>query len=65
MFGKDLRIHEQIKGYLQDGGFADVVETVYIIIIFLLRSSRLAMRYFYDTCLERIKNLEGGKNFLF
>lgn len=28
-FGKDLRIHEQIKGYLQDGGFADVVETVY------------------------------------
>ncbi|KFY44981.1 hypothetical protein V494_01234 [Pseudogymnoascus sp. VKM F-4513 (FW-928)] len=28
-FGKDLRIHEQIKGYMLDAGFLDVVETVY------------------------------------
>ena len=28
-FGKDLRIHEQIKGYLEQGGFEDVVETVF------------------------------------
>jgi hypothetical protein len=28
-FGKDLRIHEQIKGYVVDAGFVDVVETVY------------------------------------
>ncbi|OAF60584.1 hypothetical protein VC83_03466 [Pseudogymnoascus destructans] len=28
-FGKDLRIHEQIKGYVTDAGFVDVVETVY------------------------------------
>lgn len=28
-FGKDLRIHEQIKGYLENAGFEDVVETVY------------------------------------
>ncbi|KFY66075.1 hypothetical protein V496_02217 [Pseudogymnoascus sp. VKM F-4515 (FW-2607)] len=28
-FGKDLRIHEQIKGYVMDAGFVDVVETVY------------------------------------
>lgn len=28
-FGKDLRIHKQIKGYLQNCGFEDVVEHVY------------------------------------
>ncbi|KAF4626930.1 hypothetical protein G7Y89_g11223 [Cudoniella acicularis] len=28
-FGKDLRIHEQIKGYLDDAGFEEVVEKVY------------------------------------
>jgi hypothetical protein len=28
-FGKDLRIHEQIKGYLEDAGFEDIVERVY------------------------------------
>lgn len=28
-FGKDLRIHEQIKGYLVDAGYVDVVETVH------------------------------------
>lgn len=28
-FGKDLRIHEQIKDYIIDAGFVDVVETVY------------------------------------
>lgn len=28
-FGKDLRIHEQIKGYVTDAGFEDVVEMVY------------------------------------
>lgn len=28
-FGKDLRIHEQIKGYLEDAGFEDVVEQVF------------------------------------
>jgi hypothetical protein len=28
-FGKDLRIHQQIKGYLEDAGFEDVVEHVY------------------------------------
>jgi len=28
-FGKDLRIHEQIKGYLEDAGFEEVVEKIY------------------------------------
>lgn len=28
-FGKDLRIHEQVKGYLINAGFVDVVETVH------------------------------------
>lgn len=28
-FGKDLRIHEQIKGYMEDAGFDEIVETVY------------------------------------
>ncbi|KAK5994292.1 Methyltransferase [Cladobotryum mycophilum] len=28
-FGKDLRIHEQIKGYLEDAGFNNVTEHVY------------------------------------
>lgn len=28
-FGKDLRIHEQVKGYLEDAGFEDIVERVY------------------------------------
>jgi hypothetical protein len=28
-FGKDLRIHEQIKGYLEGAGFENVVEHVF------------------------------------
>jgi hypothetical protein len=28
-FGKDLRIHEQIKSYLENAGFESVVEHVY------------------------------------
>ncbi len=28
-FGKDLRIHEQIKGYLEDAGFEEIVEKIY------------------------------------
>lgn len=28
-FGKDLRFHEQIKGYLEGAGFEEVVQTIY------------------------------------